>query len=130
MVAEGRERELATLRSQDALFVIPRMALSSGNNTVRGRFVDDMENDRVKSRFVAAEAPSAQHSVLRYHGGVRACEHRRGRGGDSPRRTAGKRSVLRVAQGTLRYSDGFKAVAATLHESAQNARVDSEQSDA
>ena len=29
-----------------------------------------------------------------------------------------------------RYSDGFKAVAATLHESAQNARLDSEQSDA
>ena len=37
--------------------------------------------------------------------------------------------MLPVAEGALR-SDGFKAVAATLHESARNARVDSEQSDA
>ena len=35
-----------------------------------------------------------------------------------------------LLKGTLRYSDGFKAVAATLHESAQNSRVDSEQCDA
>ena len=40
----------------------------------------------------------AQHSVLRHHVGVRACEHRRGR--DSPRRPAGERKVLLVADGT------------------------------
>ena len=39
MVAEGRERELSTLCSQDALFVIPRTALRPGTKTVRGRFV-------------------------------------------------------------------------------------------
>ena len=44
MVAEGRERELSTLCSQDALFVIPRTALRPGTKTVRGRFVDDMKN--------------------------------------------------------------------------------------
>ena len=54
MVAEGRERELATLCSQYALFVIPRTALRPGTKTIRDRFVDDMKNDRVKSRFVAA----------------------------------------------------------------------------
>ena len=116
MVAEGRKRELATLSSQDAWFVIARMALRPGTRTVRGRLVDDMKNDRVKSRFVAAEvARDVRH-------GDRACEHRRGRGSDSPRRTAGKRRVLPVAEGTQRYSDGFKAVAATPHESAQNAQ--------
>ena len=39
MVAEGRERELSTLCSQDALFVIPRTALRPGTKMVRGRFV-------------------------------------------------------------------------------------------
>ena len=64
MVAEGRERELSTLCSQDALFVIPRTALRSGTKTVRGRFVDDMENGRVKRRFVAAEvARDVRHDV-------------------------------------------------------------------
>ena len=38
--------------------------------------------------------------------------------------------MLLVAEGTLWHSDGFKAVAATPHESAQNARVDGEQSGA
>ena len=55
MVAEGREREFGALCSQDALFVIPRTALRPGTKMVRGRFVDDMKNGRVKSRFVAAE---------------------------------------------------------------------------
>ena len=55
MVAEGRERELGALCSEGALFVIPRTPLSPGTKMVRGRFVDDMKNGRVKSRFVAAE---------------------------------------------------------------------------
>ena len=55
MVAEGRERELGALCSEGALFVIPRTALSPDTKMVRGRFVDDMKNGRVKSRFVAAE---------------------------------------------------------------------------
>ena len=64
MVAEGRERELATVCSQDALSVIPRTALRPGTKTVRGRFVDDIKNDRVKSRFVAAEvARDVRHDV-------------------------------------------------------------------
>ena len=54
MVAESRERELGALCSQTALFVIPRTALSPGTKMVRGRFVDDMKNGRVKSRFVAS----------------------------------------------------------------------------
>ena len=48
MVAEGRERELATLCSQDALFVIPRTALRLGTKMVRDKFVDDI-------RMVVAE---------------------------------------------------------------------------
>ena len=48
MLAEGLERELTTLYSQDALFVIPRTARRPSTKTVRGRFVDDMKNDRVK----------------------------------------------------------------------------------
>ena len=64
MVAEGHERELATLCEQDALLVIPRTALRPDTKTVRGRFVDDMKNDRVKSRFVAAEgARDVRHDV-------------------------------------------------------------------
>ena len=55
MVAEGRERELDALCSQNALFVISRTAMSPGTKMVRGRFVDDMKNGRVKSRFMAAE---------------------------------------------------------------------------
>ena len=35
--------------------MIPRTALRPGTKMVRGRFVDDMKNGRVKSRFVAAE---------------------------------------------------------------------------
>ena len=35
--------------------MIPRTALRQDTKTVRGRFVDDMKNGRVKSRFVAAE---------------------------------------------------------------------------
>ena len=54
VAAEGRERELATLCSQDALFVIVRTALRSGAKMIRGKFVDDMKNGRVK-RFVAVE---------------------------------------------------------------------------
>ena len=57
MVAEGRERKLSALCSQNALFVIPRTALSPGTKMVRGRFVDDMKIGRVKSRFVAACNP-------------------------------------------------------------------------
>ena len=64
MIAEGRERELSTLCSQDALFVIPRTALRPGTKMVRGRFVDDMKNGRVKSSFVAAEvAGDVRHDV-------------------------------------------------------------------
>ena len=55
MVAEGRERELGALCSQDALSVIPRTALRPGTKMVRGRFVDDTKNSRAKSRFAAAE---------------------------------------------------------------------------
>ena len=65
MVAEGRERELATLCSQDALFVITRTALRLGIKMVRGKFVDDMKNCRVKSRFVAVEVARD----VRYHRG-------------------------------------------------------------
>ena len=63
MVAEGRERELSTLCSQDALFVIPRMALRPGTKTVRGRFVDEMKNSRVKSRFAAEVARDVRHDA-------------------------------------------------------------------
>ena len=63
-MAEGREKELSTLCSQDALFVIPRTALRLGTKTVRGRYVDDMKNGRVKSRFVEAEvARDVRHDV-------------------------------------------------------------------
>ena len=65
MVAEGRERELSALCSQDALFVIPRTALRPGTKMVRGKFVDDMKNGRVKSRFVAAEV--ARHVAYDVH---------------------------------------------------------------
>ena len=72
MVAEGRERELSTLCSQDALFVIPGTASRPRTTTVRGRFVDDMKNGRVKSRFVAAEvARDVRHDV---HAGTPALE--------------------------------------------------------
>ena len=36
--------------------------------------------------------------------------------------------MLPAVEGALRHSNGFKTVAATLHESAQNARVECEQS--
>ena len=51
----GREKELSTLWGQNALFVIPRSAVQRDTKTVRGRFVDNMKNGRVKSRLVAAE---------------------------------------------------------------------------
>ena len=64
MVAEGPERELSTPCSQNALFVIPRRPLRPSTKMVRGRFVDDMKNGRVKSRFVAAEvARDVRHDV-------------------------------------------------------------------
>ena len=70
MVAEGRGRELSTLCAQDAL--IPRTALRLGTKTVKGRFVDDMKGDRVKSRFVAAEvAKKMRHDM---HAGTLAFE--------------------------------------------------------
>ena len=49
MVAEGRERELATLCSQDALSANPRTALRLGTKMVRDKFVDDMKNGRGRS---------------------------------------------------------------------------------
>ena len=59
MVAEGRGRELGALCSQNALFVIPKTALSPGTKMARGRFVDEK-----KSRFVAAEvARDVRHDV-------------------------------------------------------------------
>ena len=64
MVAEGRDRELSSLCSQGALFVIPTTAFRPGTKTVGGRFVDDMKNGRVKSRFVpAAVARDVMHDV-------------------------------------------------------------------
>ena len=64
MVAEGGERELSTICSQDALFVIRGTALRPGARTLRGRFVDDVKNGRVKSRFVAGEvARDVRHDV-------------------------------------------------------------------
>ena len=63
MVAEGREREVGALCSQDALFVILRTVLRPGTKVVRGTFVDDMKNGRVKSRFVTAEVARD----FRYH---------------------------------------------------------------
>ena len=102
MVAEGREREFSTLCSQGAPFVIPRTALRPGTKTVRGRFVDDTKNGRVENRFVAA---------------------------DVAMRSWGMR-VLPTVEGALWHSNGFETVAATLHESAQDARVECEQSGA
>ena len=134
MVAEGREQEPSALCSQDALFVIPSTALRPSTKMVRGRFADDM-NGRVKSRFVAAEvardarhdgrkASSAQHGALRHRGRIRARES------CSLPGPAGERRVLLAVEGALWYSNGFKTVAATLFESAQDARVEFEQSDA
>ena len=56
-------------RAVDAVFTRcivrdPRTALRPGTTTVRGRFVDDMKNGRIKSRFVAAEvATDVRHDV-------------------------------------------------------------------
>ena len=50
MVAEGRERELSTLCSQNSFVPDTRSALRPGTKTVRGRFVDDMKSDRVKKQ--------------------------------------------------------------------------------
>ena len=161
MVAEGRERELTTLCSQDAIIVIPRTAPRSGTKTVRGRFVDDMKKDRVKSRFVAAEvARDVRHDVragtpalkaLRMIVSLAATRD----GKHRPRSKvfynvtaafvhASIHEVVGVIpqDGLLEKGECFlllgelygsrmasKAVAATLHESAQNAWMDSEQSD-
>ena len=44
--------------------MIPKTALRRGTKMVRGKFVDDMQNGRVKNRFVAAEvARDARHDV-------------------------------------------------------------------
>ena len=49
---------------RNALFLIPRTALRPFTLMVRGRFVDDMKNGHVKSRFVAAEvARDVRHDV-------------------------------------------------------------------
>ena len=50
--------------------------------------------------------------------------------GISPQGGLGKKECPLGAQGAPRHPDGFEAAAATLHENARNARVDSEQSDA
>ena len=153
MVAEGRERELGALCSQGALFVIPRTALSPGTKMVRGRFVDDVKNGRVKRRFVAAEvARDVRHHVhagtpvlkalrmivslaatrdgkhrprsVAFYDIVAAFVHA------SPRRPAGERRVLPVVEGTLWHSNGFETVAAAQHESTQNARMERDQGNA
>ena len=71
MVAEGRERELSTLCSQDALFVIPRTGLRPGTKMVRGRFVDDMRMvvSRAGSCQLRWQARDVRHDV---HGGTPA----------------------------------------------------------
>ena len=160
MVAEGRERELGALCSQGALFVTPRTALSPGTKMVRGRFVDDMKNGRVKSRFVAAEvARDVRHVV---HAGTPALKALRmivslaatRDGKHRPRSIAFYdivaafvqastdevvgvvpqdgllERVLPTVEGTLWNSNGFETVAAALHESTQNARMEGEQGDA
>ena len=159
MVAEGQERQLRALCSQNALFVIPRTALSPGTKMVRGRFVDDMKNGRAKNRFVAAEvARDVRHDV---HAGTpalkalrmivslaatRGGKHRPRSmaphdivaafvhasidevvGGCSPRRPAGERRMLLAVESN---SNGFETVAAALHESTQNARMEREQGNA
>ena len=146
-MAEGRERELSTLCSQGALFVIPRTALRPGTKTFRGRFDGDMRNGRVKRRFVAAEvARDVRHDV---HTGTPAlkavrmivclCATRDGR--HRPRSIAfydivaafvhaSIDEVLPAVEGALRPSNEFKTVAATLHESAQKPLMDCEQNDA
>ena len=51
---EKAAREKSARCAGKALFVIPRTAQRRCTKTVRGKFVDDMKNGRVKSRFVAA----------------------------------------------------------------------------
>ena len=59
-----RTRARRVVFSECVVRVIPRTALSPGTKMVRGRFVDDMKNGRVKSRFVAAEvARDVRHDV-------------------------------------------------------------------
>ena len=50
--------------------------------------------------------------------------------GCSPGRPVGKREVLPAVEGALRHSNGFETVAATSNESAQDLRVECEQSNA
>ena len=63
MVAESRERELSTLCSHGAVFVIQRTALRPGTKMVRGKFVDDTKNGRAKNKFVAEVARDVRHDV-------------------------------------------------------------------
>ena len=55
LVGEGRAKEVHTLCGQEALFVVPRSAMRRGTKTVRGKLVEDMKGELVKSMFVAAE---------------------------------------------------------------------------
>ena len=143
--------------------MIPRTALSLGTKMVRGSFVDDMKNGRVKSFFVAAEVArdvrhdvhagtpalkalrmivsltatrdgkhrSAQHSVLRRRGSVRARPALARLWGLFTKtvcwRKEGECFLLLKA---LWHSNGFETVAAALHESTQNAWMESEQGNA
>ena len=50
--------------------------------------------------------------------------------GSFPRRPAGERRVLPAVEGALWHSNGFETVAAALHESTQNVRMEREQGDA
>ena len=128
MVAEGRERELATgcvvrdpkdgstSRHQDGAWQIRRRheEISSQKQVRDSRSGKRREtrlarwnacleglDDRQSCCNTRRKTSPAQHSVLRHDSGVRACEHRRGRACDSPRGPAGERRVLPVAEGTL-----------------------------
>ena len=116
---------------------------SQKTETVRGRLVDDMKNDRDKSRFVAAKlARDVKHFVRAGTSVLKALrmtinlatmrdgKHRLRNSvfyditatfAHSPRRLAGEEGASFGAEGTVRYMDGFEAVAATPHENARNA---------
>ena len=158
----GPRKRAGALFSQNALFVIRRTALSPGPKMVRGRFVDDMKNGRVKSRFVAAEvARDVRHDV---HAGTPALKALRmivslaatrdGKhrlrsiafydivaafvhaskdevvGGLFPKTACWRKESDPAVEGTLWHSNGFETVAAVLHESTQNARMEREQGNA
>ena len=135
--------------SQGALFVIPEDSTESWHQD------GSLAGGRVKSRFVAAEvARDVRHDV---HAGTPALKALRmivslaatRDGMHRPRskafydivaafvhasidevRPAGERRVLPAVEGTLWHSNGFETVAAALHESTQNARMEREQGDA